>query len=307
MRHNLLMIHAALAVLGCGGGEESASPSAAAAQLEASVMVASDVASTLAPVRPNARSQESSGNGGVVAAWVSGADAYVQRHTRKELADGLAARLPVPHEPVGAEDVPHIPVPPAVLVQATGDVAVVYARVRPATLAEPSHPDPSQQHMGVYLQRYSASGALLQAESEVTSMLRFAPGARLQLAGLRMLALSDGGFVVSWGVGYGGGVGATQLDLFMRRFDRAGAAVGGTTVPVQNHWCANRHLNSTFEWEADEAGGFSVTGTLYPKEFDGEDPCGGYGPPVQKNVRTVYPPASEADPGTQPMRAGRQS
>jgi hypothetical protein len=189
-----------------------------------------------------------------------------------------------------------------VLVQANGEVVVVYHRVRAATALNPAHPEPYQQHVGVYLQRFAASGARIQGELEIASMLRFVPGARLELAEIRTLALSDGSFAVSWGVAYRGGLGANQVDYFMRRFDGSGKPVSDILVPVKNYWCANRHLNSTFEWVADEVGGFWIAGTIYPRQFDGEDTCGGYGPPVERQVNTYYPGAVVPDASRQERR-----
>ena len=284
MKNTLWIIGVASALFACGGGADEGQLSARSAE----VLLASDKRATGAlpadlPGDSDARSIGQLQNGGHVVAWVSELDAYIQRYNKTGKTAGKTTMLAVPH------DLPDYMSPPTVVVQANGEVAVAYQRVRTPAAIDPVMA--LQQQIGVYLQRFAANGAPLQGESEIVSMLRYVPGARQELQELRSLALSDGGFVVSWGVGYRGGLGATQTDYFMQRFDSSGATASDIIAPVKNYWCANRYANSTFEWEADDRGGFSVSGTIHPKQFDGEDACSGYGPPVERQVVTYYPGA----------------
>lgn len=301
MKILVVITSVALVLSACGGGGDDSPPNS-------SPVVETGAPPNVTPVitpaelppepAPDRVVEEPARDESNVVAWVSGQDAYIQRQDKAGQPVGEAIKLPIPQDPAIEFDFPHPPTPPAVVVQANREVAVMYVRVRPANQLDPSLPDDGQQHAGVYLQRFDADGAQVQGEREVISTLRFVPGARLHYESLRTLGLSDGSFVLSWGLAYRGGLGATQVDYFMQRFDDAGFPSSEIIVPVKNYWFANRHLNSTFEWDADDRGGFSISGTAYPKEFDGDSELGGFGPPVERHVYTYYPGATPPDAAT---------
>jgi hypothetical protein len=276
-----LCLAAFLGACGGGGSEEtttSGAPLAAALEEKKAV----PALPTVLPGDPATRSVGALPNGRVTVAWVSGFEVYSQRYDKTGHAVGSAVRLPIP-----PHEVPAYQTPPAVVVQANGDVAVLYQRVGPPVGNNP----PYSLHIGVYLQRFGADGTQLQGETELVSMHQYDQGAvgkgRQDLVDLRLLPVSDGSFVASWGVRYGGCLGCGSVDLFMQRFDRGGEPSTGVFVPVRNVlWIAI--YNSSFEWTADDKGGFTVTGTYYDRFVNGTaQPL-----PVQES--THYPKGNKA-------------
>jgi hypothetical protein len=208
-----------------------------------------NLSGTLAPFRVNelaAGYQENPKvavlpNGGAVFVWQGGALGFQKIYARFLNPDGTFATRDVL---VGA-DTNQPSLNPSVVVLAGGDVVIAWSRME------------ADGHLqGICLQRLSATGALLGTEwvaNQTTQYNQSQPA---------LAALAGGGFVVTWVSesvrGTDPNIRETSsetysVDIFARRYDAAGNALGGEfKVNTQLHYCSRPSLAAAGD------GGFTV-------------------------------------------------
>ena len=244
-----LVLVAGLAACGGGGGSD-ASPVAVP---EMRARKAIELAFAAEPVQrvntslagdQQLQSLGALADGGHALVWRSGASDWVMRRFD---AQGTPASGEAPLGLGPLPDSGHAGASAAVL--AGGQVVIAYVDAREL----PQPPAPPLLEMSVSLQRFDASGAPLQAQAPAASMT-FVPHSRSPAFGsVRALALSDGGFVVAWGLVSPSSV-TVRYTFSAQRFDAAGQPTG-EPVPLGKPATPGE---ASYRLWADAAGGFTA-------------------------------------------------
>lgn len=265
----LLAALTALILTSCGGGGDAPDSAAtaqvsAAAQepLKAKIIVPDptlladqvSIANTTTGGNQALRSIGAATDGGYTIAWISGtATLYIQRYDSLGAKDGVETLLPIVVEDAVGQSIQFS----AMSVLGDGNVVVVYRALSNTTL--PSGAVSTKQ--GLYFQMFSPSGELLTSQTEVASIEEVIHSRSPSLTDHQVIALADGGFVVSWTVRTFSAQFGYLATLSLQRYDSLGQLVGSAIQVGQ-------FPALTYTVTADAFGGFSLHLTQMDPSFN---------------------------------------
>jgi hypothetical protein len=233
-------------------------------------------------------------DGGYTVAWISDdATLFTQRFDASGLAQGGETGVPLAVEGDPALVAAAI-AGSSTAVLSDGSVVVAYTinRVVPDTPVA----SPTLTKEGVFFQRFDANGVQLQGETEVRSTTLVASNRTPTFRDPKVVALSDGGFVVGGdlsALAEFGGILTSGNELFHQRYDSGSQPVGGI-VPEGTF---AESAGPGFNLVADANGGY----TLSVQHDDLAAPPGGT---VGQVVSTFHYDASDNATEIAPPRPG---
>ncbi len=184
-------------------------------------------------------------DGGYAVAWVSGTTLYTQRYDGAGNKSGTETVIPLV---IDARDTASsIFAARSIAVLEDGSVVVAYAARR--TTTEPNGPVITEN--GVYVQRFSASGAQVLAETQLVSLFDGDPRRPTTFQAVQVLPMPDGGYVIGWGAFSTSATVGLRTSFSTQRFDSTNQRVGGivnvgaTINPTRFQIVADAHSGYT--------------------------------------------------------------
>jgi hypothetical protein len=225
---------AASVLVSCGGGGESQSTLSASAS---SAALAQDIApghaalvadpvSVVNTTTAGSHSLNTVGatpDGGYIVAWTSSAEPalFIQAYDSTGAKAGAETQIPLNIVAPTPEAATAAILRSSVAVLSDGSVVVVYLVTRNIDLPGGG----VQTTTGLYFQRFDANGNQLMGETPITSQPFQGPkGPFIQFP--QIAPLSDGGFVVGWGIAHFSAQFGSISTLYLRWFDSQGQPVG---------------------------------------------------------------------------------